>query len=345
MTSTYLGATLAVAVAALGLSGSVVGQPAPTGPASYPAQTVFPKEDRAAVARHLLAAQRIAAGDADLTIAFNWRCLTSPLDRTLVNGVQHDGLVPAARIFDNLYSIGQNAVSAWAIDTSDGIVIIDALNNEAEARDILVPNLRAVGLDPARIKYLVITHGHGDHFGGAKYLQDRFGAKVVSSAADWAMMESPGRGGGPFADLVPPRRDIVVSDGQTIKVGNTDIRFHVTPGHTPGTLSLMFSVFDKGQRHMAGLMGGTGGGQTPDTVRKQIVSLARWEGLARAAGVDVLLTNHPSHMGSTERVALLRYGAIQGNPFVYGAARYGRYMQVMRECSRVQLARMGEKAD
>jgi len=345
MAGIHTGAALAAGLVALGLSGSVLGQSAPKGPASYPAQSVYPKENRAAVTRHLLAAQRIAGGDADLMTAFNWRCLISPLDRTLVAGVQHNGIVPPARVFDNLYSIGQNAVSAWAIDTSDGIVVIDALNNEAEARDILVPNLRAVGLDPARIKYLVITHGHGDHYGGAKYLQDTFGAKTVASATDWAMMDGPARASGPFADLVPPRRDIVAADGQTIKLGDTEIRFYVTPGHTPGTLSMIFPVFDKGRRHIAGLMGGTGGGQTPDAIRQQIASLARWESLTRAAGVDVLVTNHPSHMGATEKVALLRYDATQGNPFVYGAAKYGRYMQVMGECSHVQLARTGEKAD
>jgi metallo-beta-lactamase class B len=59
--------------------------------------------------------------------------------------------------------------------------VIDTLNNPEEARDILVPNMRALGLDPARIKYVVLTHGHGDHWGGAKYLQDTFGARVASA--------------------------------------------------------------------------------------------------------------------------------------------------------------------
>jgi metallo-beta-lactamase class B len=139
---------------------------------------------------------------------------------------------------------------------------------------------------------------------------------------------------------------MVVKDGDTLSLGTTTVRLYITPGHTPGTLSLIFPVFDKGTPLMAGLMGGTGGGQTPDSVRQQIASLQRWRGLANAAEVNVLVTNHPSHTSATEKQALLRY-AMPGdtNPFTTGKARYQRYMQVMEECSRVQLARMGEKSD
>jgi metallo-beta-lactamase class B len=174
----------------LGLAALVLAQQGGAEP--YPAQATYPQENRAAVARHLAQARRIAGSD--LEADFNWRCLISPLDKRIVAGVQHDGLVPATRVFDNLYAIGQNSVSAWAIDTSDGIILIDALNNGDEARDILVPNMRELGLDPARIRYVLLTHGHGDHWGGAKYLQDTFGAKVATSERDWAMIESPGRG-------------------------------------------------------------------------------------------------------------------------------------------------------
>ncbi|WJT00477.1 MBL fold metallo-hydrolase [Novosphingobium humi] len=315
--------------------------PRPASPAAYPAQTAYPKENREAVGRELAAARKLAG--ADLEADFNWRCLISPLDRVQVAGVQHNGLVPATRVFDNLYSVGQNSVSAWAIDTPQGIIVIDALNSPDEARDILVPNMQKLGLDPKRIKYVILTHGHGDHWGGAKFLQDTYGAHVVASAADWGMMESPSRGGGPFASLVPPRHDIEAKDGDSVTLGDFSIRTYITPGHTPGTLSLVFPVFDKGVRHNAGLMGGTGGGSTPDAARRQIASLTRWQSITKAAGVDVLVTNHPVHMAATEKEALIRYGASQGNnPFIYGMDKYQRYMGVMSACSRVQLARMGE---
>ena len=336
-----------MALGLIGMAGAASAQmppPHPASPAAYPAQAAYPKENREAVGRHLAAGHALAG--ADLESDFNWRCLISPLDKGIVFGVQHDGLVPATRVFDNLYAIGQNAVSAWAIDTADGIILIDTLNSPDEARDILVPNMVKLGLDPKRIKYIVITHGHGDHWGGAKFLADTYGAKVVASAIDWGMMESPSRGGGPFASLVPPKRDIEAKDGDKLSLGAFSMTMYITPGHTPGTLSLVFPVFDKGVRHMAGLMGGTGGGSTPDAVRAQIASLARWQGVTKAAGVDVLVTNHPIHMAATEKEALIRYGATGGtNPFLYGVDKYQRYMGVMSACSRVQLARMGENAE
>jgi metallo-beta-lactamase class B len=335
---------LATAAIALLPAPDAQAQSSPPSPSDFPAQTQFPKENKAAVAHWLSAARHLA--EPDLVPEFNWRCLTSPLDRPTVFAIQHDGLIPATRVFDQLYSVGQNAVSAWALDTSDGIILIDALNSPDEARDIIVPNLIKLGLDPKRIKYVVVTHGHGDHWGGAKYLQDTYGARVVMSGIDWDMVEKPGHGGGPFADLVPPRRDIAVKDGDVIALGQTKLHLYVTPGHTPGALSMIFPVTDNGTPHVAGLMGGTGGGQDSVTVHQQVASLQRWEQVSAAAGVDALITNHPSHQSANEKLALVRY-AMPGdaNPFIYGKQRHRRFVEMLAACSRVQLSRMGETGE
>ena len=93
--------------------------------------------------------------------------------------------MPATRSFDDLYYLGTDFVGSWALNTSDGIILFDALDNTQEAKDIIETGLRSVGLDPAQIKYIVVMHGHGDHYGGAKYMQDKYHAKVFMSAADW----------------------------------------------------------------------------------------------------------------------------------------------------------------
>ena len=49
--------------------------------------------------------------------------------------------------------------------------------------------MKKLGLDPAQIKYVIVSHGHGDHSGGAKYLQDKFGARVILSEADWDLLD------------------------------------------------------------------------------------------------------------------------------------------------------------
>ena len=344
MRITKILAIAAAGTASLVSAGIVIAQNAPSSPAQYPQQTQFPKENKAAVSRWLSAARRTA--EPDLAAEFSWRCLTSPLDRQTVFAIQHDGLVPATKVFDQLYSVGQNAVSAWALDTKDGIILIDALNSSEEARDIIVPNLTKLGLDPSRIRYVIVTHGHGDHWGGAKYLQDTYGAKIVVSEIDWAMIERPDHGGGPFAKLVPPRRDIAAKDGDRITLGGTVVRLYVTPGHTPGALSLIFPVTDRGTPHIVGLMGGSGGGQDSNSIHQQITSLQRWEVLTKNAGVDAAIANHPTHNAANEKLTLITYAA-QGdsNPFVYGKPRYQRFMKTMELCSRVQLSRMGETGE
>lgn len=331
---------------ALAIGGCATGAQAQFGgnPASYPAQTQFPNANEAAVSRWLSAARQVAG--TDLLPEFHWRCLASPLDRTMVAGVQHDGLVQATQVFDQLYSIGQNSVSAWVLKTSDGLIVIDALNSPEEAQQILVPNIVAMGLDPAQIRYVIITHGHGDHWGGAKYLQDTYGAQVVLSDADWDMLESPERGGGPVGDLLPPTRNVTAADGDTVQLGDTTVQLYVTPGHTPGTLSMIFPVTHHGQRHVVGLMGGSGGGQNLAGVHQQINSLIRWQGLTAAAGVDAAIANHPAHNAANERTTLLRYAQPgDANPFVYGTDRFQRFARVLELCSRVQLARMGESGE
>ena len=104
-----------------------------------------------------------------------------------------------------------------------------------------------LGVDPARIKYVLVSHGHSDHAGGAKLLQDRFGARVIMSAADWDLI-------GRNTQAWPkPKRDMVATDGQRLTLGDTTLTLYLTPGHTPGTISTLIPVRDQGRPHIAAL--------------------------------------------------------------------------------------------
>ena len=92
------------------------------------------------------------------------------------------------KVFDNLYFVGQTEYSAWAVTTSAGIILIDTIFDYS-VDDEVVGGLRKLGLDPAQIKYALVSHGHFDHFGGAKYFQDRFSTRVILSAADWELLD------------------------------------------------------------------------------------------------------------------------------------------------------------
>ena len=116
-----------------------------------------------------------------------------------------------------------------------------------------------LGLDPHDIKYIVITHEHGDHYGGARYLQKTYGAKVVASAIAWqGMADTFASHNGLGSRLPIPDKDIVMDDGRTLTLGNTTVTFYITPGHTKGVLSAIFPVTDNGGRHVVGYFGGNG---------------------------------------------------------------------------------------
>ena len=135
-----------------------------------------------------------------------------------------------AKVFDNLYWVGSKVHSSWAIKTSAGIILIDTLFNYAAEPEI-VEGLKKLGLDPATIKYVIVTHGHGDHDEGAKMLQDKFGTHVIMGAPDWdSIIKANNMPGG------VPKRDMVASDGQKLTLGDETVTIILTPGHTPGTL-------------------------------------------------------------------------------------------------------------
>lgn len=300
----------------------------------------FPKEDKAEAAKHFNAARTIAG--ADLFPDFAHRCILDARYKQRTQGEQYNGLVEPFAAFDDLYSVGQMAVSAWVLRTKDGLVLFDSLNNADEAREIIVPNLERLGLNPRDIHTVIVTHAHGDHYGGAAFFQKTYGAHVIASAIDWDGMTGPDRlkvaGWGD-----PPKRDIAVADGETRVIGGVPIRFQVTPGHTAGTLSTIFPVHDRGRRHVVGFYGGLGLPWTPDLRAAQVRSIARWIPIAEKAGVDSQIGNHPLHYEALERLEMLRYRqSQQPNPFVIGRAGYSRYMQVQSECTRLWIARNGE---
>jgi metallo-beta-lactamase class B len=247
--------------------------------------------------------------------------------------------VPPSRVFDDLYYLGTDFVGAWAITTSDGIILIDALNTWREARDLIEGGLRAVGLDPARIRAVVVMHGHGDHYGGAAYLQERFAPRVYMSAADWEFaprwLDSWTAAGGAAAAMFGPipARDAVMEDGQRLTVGDTTVTFHLTPAHTPGCLSALIPVTDGGTPHLLAVWGGTALPDDLPAKQEYRRSVERFMAILASAPVDGIVTAHPFVDGTLDKLAALRRrGPGDPHPFVIGPEAVQRYMGVHLRC-------------
>ena len=245
------------------------------------------------------------------------------------------------KVFDNLYYVGEKEYSTWAVITSAGVIIIDPIFDYSVEEQV-VGGLKKLGVDPSQIKYVVVSHAHRDHAGGAWYLQERFGARVMLTAADWDMLERNTQ------KWPKPKRDIVVTDGQQLTLGDTTLTFIHTTGHTPGTMSTILPVKDNGKPHVAALWGGTGFNFTitPDRPAAHwfdayIRSTQRFREAAAKAGADVFLSNHPSWDGSDAKMAALAKRAPGApHPYVVGAKSVQNYLTIAEHCARAGKARL-----
>lgn len=240
------------------------------------------------------------------------------------------------KVFDNLYFIGTKIHSAWALTTSQGIVVIDTLFDYAIGPE-MVEGLTTLGLNPRDIKYVLISHAHGDHDQGAALLQSRYGAKVVMGAADWdSTLQRPATAAGGV-----PKRDIVVGvEGQKITLGDTTVDVIPTPGHTPGTLSYIFPVKDRGRTLMVAYSGGTAFNfpRQAQTFAVYRDSQKKMADAARAAAATVLMSNHTEFDRAYDRVRLAQLPRATGekHPYESDAATVQRYFEMTGNCAEAQ---------
>ena len=238
------------------------------------------------------------------------------------------------KAFDNVDYVGVCWVSAWVVRTSAGPVLIDTLHEPHV--DQLIDNLRTVGVDPASIRYVLMTHGHFDHAGGAYKLKPLMPqARFVMTQAGWneALKSSK-------ASEATPRpwkmidQDTVARDGDLITVGDTQFRVFETPGHTWGTASYEYPVRDGERRYQAFTVGGLGLNAIENSkqVEDYVASVQRIERTLerRTAPVTVHLTTHPFSNGLFEAARQLP-GRKAGDPHpLFDPAGFAEQLKQLR---------------
>jgi len=239
---------------------------------------------------------------------------------------------PPQQVFDNLYWLGEKEHQAWALKTSAGIILIDTLFSYATEAEI-VDGLKAVGLNPADAKYVIISHAHGDHDQGAALMQSRYGSKIVMGEADWTTTLARTTYSGGVA-----KKDISIGpEGGQVTLGDTTVRLTYAPGHTPGTLDMLFPVVDHGRRLTAAYSGGTAFNfrHTAAAFDTYIATQRKFAGVAAAAGATVMLSNHSAFDNSLVLGPRAMGARPAGQPHVFevGAAGVANYLKVLEQCA------------
>jgi metallo-beta-lactamase class B len=232
------------------------------------------------------------------------------------------------RIYGNSYYVGVHGLASVVIATSAGLILLDG--DLPQSAPLIEANLRSLGFKVGDIRLILNSHTHSDHAGGIAALQRDSGAQVVASPSSaeglrlgHAVPDDPQFGYVPdshFPALRAPVR--LLHDGEELKLGDTAVTAHFTPGHTPGgttwtwkscqdgsCLNLVYAdslnaVAAPGFRY-------SGDGSHPDTATILRASIDK----VAALPCDIVISVHPELTDLWDKLAARRPG-MQPDPMV-----------------------------
>ena len=236
------------------------------------------------------------------------------------------------KVFNNIYFVGNKDVSVHVIDTGNGLIMIDT--GYPYMYEIILDNMQQIGLDPHNLSILLLSHGHIDHIGCATKLKQLSGARIAISREDNNIIN--GSLNLSWADELkvehaePFSGDILIDNGDIIKLGNTSIRCISAPGHTAGTIALFFETKNENSSFVCAMHGGVGTNSMESSfLKKYGLSLncrdVFRDGLHYLANehVDIVLGNHPDQNDTEGKLLKLRAG--NENAFI-NSSEWGNFL-------------------
>lgn len=227
------------------------------------------------------------------------------------------------QLIDNIWWVGHSKVGSFLITTPEGHFLMDATSTE-EAHDV-IENVVKAGFHLRDIKYLINTHAHAEHTGGlAGFKQLLPHAKVITTketAEQLASGDADEMGNTKFEPVVV---DGIIADNESLTLGGVTLVAHHTPGHAKGVTTWSMQVTDKGNVYDVVFMGGMGTpndegepGLLNNELYPNIVSdFEKSFKTLRSLACDVFMTYRALSINLDTKVAMVKQGGNQVNPFV-----------------------------
>ena len=244
--------------------------------------------------------------------------------------------IPLTQIFDDVWGVGNHYVFQYLIKMPDGIVGVDSSNSAAEFSKFNYAALQTLGLSASYpLKAIYLTHGHGDHDGGAQWALDNLGTRSYIGSADNTLGAAAGK------SYKPILIDSTNLSMRTLSVGGKTFWVLPTPGHTPGSTSAVLEVTDHGQTRRVLINGGQSMTNSIPEVAQYLDSIERVYAMASALNVDGVMTPHIYWDGEGEKLDEINAtGRTNPSQNIYGHETVMRMTAVARECSAAWLTRL-----
>jgi len=251
---------------------------------------------------------------------------------------------PPYRIIGNVYYVGSQGLASYLITTPQGHILINS--SLASSVPLIRDSIEKLGFHFSDVKILLISHAHWDHCAGSAAIKELTGAKYMVMDADAPEIEAGGKGNFQYGDVPtshyqPAKVDRVLHDGDEVKLGDTILVAHLTPGHTKGTTTWTMKAKEGGKTYDVSIVGSpnvnAGYKLVNNALYPQIASdYERMFRVLKSLPCDVFLGAHGNYYGMEAKFAKMKEGG--PNPFI-DPDGYKSYVAEREQAFRAELAK------
>jgi metallo-beta-lactamase class B len=251
---------------------------------------------------------------------------------------------PPYRVIGNIYYVGSQGLASYLITTPQGNILINS--NLEKSVPMIRESIEKLGFRFSDTKILLISHAHWDHCSGSAAVKELTGAKYMVMDADVPEIEAGGKGNFQYGDnptsrYQPVKVDRVLHDGDEVRLGDTVLVAHLTPGHTKGTTTWTMKVADGGKTYNVVIVGSpnvnAGYKLVNNALYPQIAAdYERMFRVLKSLPCDVFLGAHGDYYGMEAKYDRMKQGG--PNPFI-DPEGYKNYIAEREQTFLAELAR------